>query len=136
MPCNLLCSDHMFCTWFNLDIIQNSNFRFCIQTYNFYYFNIVYYFFFQSYVGRWQLYKTEIKIEYTSVLPPCTVLVFKVVWQVSFCCWITWSISSWQNSYKGVCFLNPNWHELRKQEKCSSLAPPRSKFYKTQWAWQ
>ena len=32
--------------------------------------------------------------------------------------------------------LNPNWHELRKQEKCSSLAPPRSKFYKTQWAWQ
>ena len=30
----------------------------------------------------------------------------------------------------------PNWHELRKQEKCLSLAPPRSKFYKTQWAWQ
>ena len=28
--------------------------------------------------------------------------------------------------------LNPNWQELRKQEKCSS----RSKFYKTQWAWQ
>ena len=28
--------------------------------------------------------------------------------------------------------FNPNWHELRKQEKCSSLAPPRSKFYKTQ----
>ena len=22
--------------------------------------------------------------------------------------------------------LNPNWHELRKQEKCSSLVPPRS----------
>ena len=34
------------------------------------------------------------------------------------------------------CCLNPNWHELRKQEKCSSLAQPRSKFYKTQWAWQ
>ena len=33
-------------------------------------------------------------------------------------------------------FLNPNWHELKKQEKCSPLAPPRSKFYKTQWAWQ
>jgi hypothetical protein len=32
--------------------------------------------------------------------------------------------------------LNPNWHELGKQEKCSSLAPPRSKFYKTQLAWQ
>ena len=31
--------------------------------------------------------------------------------------------------------LNPNWHEIRKHEKCSSLAPPRSKFYKTQWAW-
>ena len=28
--------------------------------------------------------------------------------------------------------FNPNWHELRKQEKCSSLAPPRSKFYNTQ----
>ena len=29
-----------------------------------------------------------------------------------------------------------NWHELRKQEKCSFLAHTRSKFYKTQWAWQ
>ena len=28
--------------------------------------------------------------------------------------------------------LNPNCHELRKQEKCSSLAPPRSIFYKNQ----
>ena len=28
--------------------------------------------------------------------------------------------------------LNPNLHELRKQEKCSSLEPPRSKLYKTQ----
>ena len=27
---------------------------------------------------------------------------------------------------------NPNWHELRKQEKCSSLAPLMSKFSKTQ----
>ena len=26
--------------------------------------------------------------------------------------------------------LNPNWHELWKQEKCSSLAPPRGIFYK------
>ena len=32
--------------------------------------------------------------------------------------------------------FNPNGHELIKQEKCSSLAPPRSKFDKTQWAWQ
>ena len=30
--------------------------------------------------------------------------------------------------------LNPNWHELWKEEKCSSFAPPWSKFYKTQWA--
>ena len=33
-------------------------------------------------------------------------------------------------------FINPNWHELRKQEKFSSLATPRSIFYKTEWAWQ
>jgi hypothetical protein len=32
--------------------------------------------------------------------------------------------------------FNPNWHELLKQEKCSSLPPPRGIFYKTQWAWQ
>ena len=44
--------------------------------------------------------------------------------------WYTYMIR-----YKKYTF-NPNWHELRKQEKCSSLVPPRSKFYKTQWAWQ
>ena len=27
-----------------------------------------------------------------------------VVWQVSFGCWIMWSISSWQNCYKSVFF--------------------------------
>ena len=32
--------------------------------------------------------------------------------------------------------VNPHWHELWKQEKCSSLAPPRFTFYKTQWAWK
>ena len=32
--------------------------------------------------------------------------------------------------------FNPNWHEIRKQEICSSSAPLKSKFYKTQWAWQ
>ena len=32
--------------------------------------------------------------------------------------------------------INPNWHELREQEKHYSLAPRRSTFYKTQWAWQ
>ena len=39
------------------------------------------------------------------------------------CCWP----STW---------LNPHWHELWKQEKCSSLAPPRGIFYMTQWAFQ
>ena len=36
------------------------------------------------------------------------------------------------------CFvdLNPNWYEPWKQEKCSSLVPPRVIFYKTQWALQ
>ena len=29
--------------------------------------------------------------------------------------------------------FNPNWHELREQEKYSSLASPKSTFYKTQW---
>ena len=35
-----------------------------------------------------------------------------------------------------VISFNPNWYELRKQEKCSSLAPPRSKFCKAQLYWQ
>ena len=32
--------------------------------------------------------------------------------------------------------LNLHWHELWKQEKCSSLGPSRGIFYKTQWALQ
>ena len=28
--------------------------------------------------------------------------------------------------------FNPHWHELRKQEKRSFIAPPRGIFYKTQ----
>ena len=32
--------------------------------------------------------------------------------------------------------FNPNWHELWKQEKCSSLGAPRGTFYKAQWARQ
>ena len=32
-----------------------------------------------------------------------------VVWQVSFGCWITWCISSWQNSYKSVFFPKAEW---------------------------
>ena len=32
-------------------------------------------------------------------------------------------------SYKNLSYvLSPNWHELWKQEKCSSLAPPRGIF--------
>ena len=34
-----------------------------------------------------------------------------------------------------IVFVNPHWHELWKKEKCSSLAPHRGTFYKTQWAW-
>ena len=29
-------------------------------------------------------------------------------------------------------YINPNWHELLEQEKCSSLPPPRGIFYETQ----
>ena len=29
-----------------------------------------------------------------------------VLWQVSFGCWVTWSISSWQVYYKSVFFFN------------------------------
>ena len=32
--------------------------------------------------------------------------------------------------------INPHWHELGKQEKCSSLVPLRGIFYKTQSAGQ
>ena len=32
--------------------------------------------------------------------------------------------------------FNPNWHELWKQDKWSSLVPPRGIFFKTHWAWQ
>ena len=35
-----------------------------------------------------------------------------------------------------LVLLNHHWHELGKQEKCSSLELPRGIFYKTQWAWQ
>jgi hypothetical protein len=29
-----------------------------------------------------------------------------VLWKVSFGCWVTWSISSWQECYKSVFFFN------------------------------
>ena len=35
-----------------------------------------------------------------------------------------------------VSLLNLHWHELWKQQKSSSLGPPRGIFYKSQWAWQ
>ena len=41
--------------------------------------------------------------------------------------------SHWNNIWS---VFNPHWHELWKQEKFSTFAPPRGIFYKTQWAWQ
>ena len=35
-----------------------------------------------------------------------------------------------------ITSFNPNWHELLKQEKCSSFPPTRGIVYKTQWVWQ
>ena len=35
------------------------------------------------------------------------------------------AMSKPSNSYLHNCIFNPNCHELRKQEKCSSLVPPR-----------
>ena len=48
---------------------------------------------------------------------------------------VLWNRNSFTNMHIASCCIKPNWHELRKQEKYSSLAPPRSTFYKTQWAW-
>ena len=32
-----------------------------------------------------------------------------VLWQVSFSCWVTWSISSWKKYYKSVFFPKDKW---------------------------
>ena len=32
-----------------------------------------------------------------------------VLWQVSFGCWVTWSISNWQKYYKSVFFPKAKW---------------------------
>ena len=37
------------------------------------------------------------------------VLYIHVLWQVSFGCWVTWSISSWQEYYKSVLFPKSEW---------------------------
>ena len=42
-----------------------------------------------------------------------------VVWQVSFGCWITWSISSWQNSHKSVFFPKAEWWVFLNDKICS-----------------
>ena len=42
-----------------------------------------------------------------------------VVWQVSFGCWITWPISSWQNSYKSVFFPKAEWWVFLNDNICS-----------------
>ena len=41
----------------------------------------------------------------------------------------------WFIKYSNLTLM-ANWHELKKQKKCSPLAPPRSILYQTQWAWQ
>ena len=53
--------------------------------------------------------------------------------------WRSWQCAFWPLANQGKSHfraiqtpLNPNWHELWKQGKCSPLAPPRVTFYKTQ----
>ena len=48
-----------------------------------------------------------------------------VVWQVSFGCWITWSISCWQNSYMSVFFPKAEWW-VAKKLVCQQLRPQLS----------
>ena len=50
-----------------------------------------------------------------------------------FCCFDAWSAGQtigtvYRLDRKTLGTLNPNWHELWKQEKCSSLVPPRGIF--------
>ena len=42
-----------------------------------------------------------------------------VVWHVSFGCWITWFISSWQNSYNSVFFPKAEWCVFLNDKVCS-----------------
>ena len=54
--------------------------------------------------------------------------------------WLTFTYECWiETSFcwrKRATAFNPVWHDVGKQEKCSSLEPPRGNFYKTQWAGQ
>ena len=47
-----------------------------------------------------------------------------------------WLITHKQKLYpftaEDYCALNPIWHDVAKQEKCSSLKPPRDNFKKAQ----
>ena len=45
------------------------------------------------------------------------------------------NVNHYWTHYVPTC-VNPNWHELWKQEKCISWAPHMEHFYMTQWAWQ
>jgi hypothetical protein len=36
-----------------------------------------------------------------------------VLWQVSFGCWVTWSISSWQEYYNSVFFAKAQWWKAK-----------------------
>ena len=67
----------------------------------------------------------------------------------AYCLYIMGWMTPWQRinifcsassslDYCGWFFFtifNPHWHELWKQEKCSSLATPSGIFYKSQSAW-
>ena len=52
----------------------------------------------------WQGNKTESLLFWHTVLSMSDLGPLHVLWQVSFGCWVTWSISSWQKYYKSVFF--------------------------------
>ena len=52
-----------------------------------------------------------------------------------FCCKFIINSDNYRRN-NNISLSNPHWHELWRQEKCSSLAPLRSMFFKTQRAWQ
>ena len=84
-------------------------------------------------------FKCTILLPFSCCLPPkyvcfnvfitkCKERIVKMHKRVQSC------IGTWQSikNYPTQPTL-PNWHELWKQEKCLSLAPPRKFFHKTRW---
>ena len=53
-----------------------------------------------------------------------------------FMCFKKWSLIKQVQEFATIVLhtFNPVWHEVWKQEKCSSLEFPRGNFYKTWWA--